>query len=121
MSKWLLPLPRFGQLSHLALDQVALERAEMADEKLAVQMIGLVHERARQQRFTGFFKESSFQVLGAYCDLHRPRHRLAKFWNAQAALVAALPAFGTDDLRIHQHQLRIWIFLERGINDCEVF
>ena len=39
-----LPLSRLHQLADLALDQVALQRADVADVELAMQMLGFMKE-----------------------------------------------------------------------------
>src|SRR5450755_5192599 len=44
-----LPFAQFNELADLALHQVALERADVADVELPVEVIGLVQQRARQQ------------------------------------------------------------------------
>ena len=43
-----LPLSRFHQLADLAPHEVSLERADVADVELAIQMIGFVEEGAGQ-------------------------------------------------------------------------
>ena len=84
-----LPLSRFHQLADLALHQVALQRADVADVQLAVQVIGLMQEGARQQIFAGLLEPLAVHVLRADGHLARARHRLAKFGNAQAAFGSA--------------------------------
>ena len=46
-----LPVAGFSQFADAALDQVALEHAQVLDEQDAVQVVGLVAEGARQQAF----------------------------------------------------------------------
>jgi hypothetical protein len=43
-----LPLSRFHQLADLALHEVSLERADVADVELAIQMVGFVQKSAGQ-------------------------------------------------------------------------
>ena len=47
----------------------------------------------------------------------RTRHFLAELRDAEAAFVGSLPAFGVNDLRIDEHDLRLGIFLECDIDD----
>ena len=64
-----LPFSGFDQLADLALHQVALERADMADVELAVEVIGFMQEGAGQQFFSGFFENVPVHVLGTNGDL----------------------------------------------------
>src|SRR3954464_9702174 len=72
------PLPRLRQLLDLALHQVALQRGDVADVQLAVQVVGLVHEGARQQVLADVLVPFAVQVLRPHRDLLRTRHRLAE-------------------------------------------
>src|SRR5574341_2371479 len=58
-----LPLTGASQLPDFTLDEVALERADVADEELAVQVVGLMQEGAGQQVFAGVLESLSVHVL----------------------------------------------------------
>src|SRR5260370_17382659 len=111
------PLSRLHQFLDLALDEVALERADVRDVELAVQVIGLVQEGARQQLFSGVLEKLSAQILRAYRNGLGARDLLAKFGNAQAAFAAPLAALFANDYRIDQNQLGARVFLEGHIDD----
>src|SRR6201987_1608212 len=64
-----LPLARFFHLANFALDHVALEHAEMHDEKRSVQMIDFVAESASEQSFAAHFAFSAGSVLRAHRDV----------------------------------------------------
>src|SRR6185437_10225783 len=81
-----LPLARFLQLLDLALDQVALERADVRDEQFSIQVIGLMLQRASQQLFAFRFEPLAFDILRAHRTLHCTRYIFAKIGQAQAAL-----------------------------------
>ena len=61
----LAPVPGALQLLDLALHQVALQRADVGDVEPAVEVIGLVQERARQQIFAGLLELLALRVLRA--------------------------------------------------------
>src|SRR5260370_14345440 len=111
-----LPLSRLHQFLDLALDEVALERADVRDVELAVQVIGLVQEGARQQLFSGVLEKLSAQILRAYRNGLGARDLLAKFGNAQAAFAAPLAALFANDYRIDQNQLAPPFFLEAHLD-----
>ena len=52
-----LPFSGFHHLADLALDQVSFERADVADVKLAIQMIGLMQKCSCQQVLAGFLEK----------------------------------------------------------------
>ena len=60
-----LPFSRFDQFANFALDQVAFERADVADVELAVEVIGLVLKGAGQQIVAGLLENLPGQILGA--------------------------------------------------------
>src|SRR5205823_14290373 len=110
------PLSRLLQLLDLVLDQVPLERADVGDEELAIQMIGLVQKRARQQRLACHLKKFAVKILRSDGDFVGASYALAELRDAEAAFAAALPAFGLDDLRIYKDELGAVIFLEAGVD-----
>src|SRR5207302_5567637 len=111
------PFSRLHQLADLALHQIAFQGAEMADVKLAIEMISLVEEGAGQQVLAGFLEDIAVLILCPYRDLARARHRLAELWNAQAAFILALPPLGVKNLRINQDQLGTRVFFKSDIHD----
>src|SRR5512142_172987 len=86
------PLPGFLQFLDLALDQVALQRAEMRNVEPAVEVIGLGQQGARQQILAGDFVLFALRVLRPRRDFPAAAHLLANFGNAEAALFAFLLA-----------------------------
>ena len=99
----LFPFAGLLQLFDFALDQIALERAQMVDEKNSVQVIDLVQQGAREQIFAGDFEGFAFDVLGAHGGFLGAAHRLAKTGDAEAALLAGLLAFLRDDFGIDEN------------------
>src|SRR5581483_1172389 len=63
MAPPLIPISGALLLLDLALHQVAFERADVRDVQLAVEMIGFMLQRARQQIFTGLLELHAFGVL----------------------------------------------------------
>lgn len=112
-----LPLSSFHHLFDFAFHQIALQRTDMADIKLAVQVIGFVEESAGEQIFSRFFVDFAFRVLGA--DRHDlgPRDVLAEVGDAEAAFALRMAAFGVNDFRVDQDKLGVEIFLESYVND----
>src|ERR1035437_5774397 len=111
-----LPFTLLDQFADLALHHVSFQGADVADIKLAVEMVGFVHQRARQQFFSAHLDGFTFYILRARGNRARPRHLLAKFGQAQAAFVGSETPFGVDDLGIDEHDLGVRIFLEADIN-----
>src|SRR5436309_8505591 len=109
MSQCCTPLPcsRLHQLANLALHQVALQGAEMADVELAVEVVGLMQKCAGEQLFASFLKPLAFEILSAnrYCT--RTRDRLPEFGNTEAAFILCVLALGMNDFRVDQHELRV--------------
>src|SRR5580692_5775771 len=96
----LAPFARFHELSYFAADEIALQRAYMADVEAAVQVIDLMHERSCQQILAGFLERLTFCVLRPNGDLLRSSHLLAKSRQAQAAFLAGLSTLAMDHLRV---------------------
>src|SRR5664279_99310 len=69
-----LPFAQFNELADLAFHQVALERADVADVKLPVEVVSLVQQGARQQLFARDFKGLTPQVLGPVSYTHLRAH-----------------------------------------------
>ena len=109
--------PARCSLADLALQKIALERADVGDVEPAVQVIGLVLEGARQQILAGLFKRLALGILRADGDAFGAPHLLAETGNAQAALFAHLLAFDLDDGGVDQDQLVFRPFAVRDIDD----
>src|SRR5271155_506210 len=91
--KFLLPFSRFDQFANFALDQVALERADVADVELAVEMIGFVLEGAGEQVVADLLEDLPGHILGADgCHL-RACHVLAEIGDAKTAFTLGVAAF----------------------------
>src|SRR5208337_3777573 len=112
-----LPFALLYQLADLTLHHVALQRADVVDVQLPIEVVGLMHQGTRQQVLSAHFKCLAFEVLRARSDVSRPRHLLAKFRQAEAAFVGGESPFSMDNLGIHEHDLGLGIFLECDIND----
>src|SRR6267142_2833356 len=100
----LLPVAGAHELPDLAPDQVALQRADVADEQLAVQMVVLMQKGAGQQTVAGVLEPIARHALGAHRDHVGPGDIFPEVGQAQAALAAALAAFLFDDLGVDGHQ-----------------
>src|SRR5260221_1683814 len=111
------PLAGFHQLTNFALHQIPLQRADVANVELAIQVVGFVAEGARQQFFARVFEKFAFCVLRPHGYFLRPGYVFAKFRNAEAAFVLRDAALGVNDLRIDENEFLLWVFLERDIND----
>src|SRR5580658_8379462 len=98
-----LPLSRLHQLADLALDQVALQRADVADVELAMQMFSFMQEGSGKQFLPCFLVPRSIHILGTNRHLAGPGHRLAKFGDAEAPLRLSVFALGMENFWIRQH------------------
>src|ERR1035437_3098294 len=77
------PLAGFLQLPHLAPDQIAFQRADVADEQFPVEVIGLMQESARQQFIARHLELLALGVPGADGHFQRAHHLFAEGWQAQ--------------------------------------
>src|SRR5438270_9733967 len=97
------PFSGFDQLPDFAFHQVAFQGAQVADVKLAIEVIGFVEKGASEEVVAGLLEPFAVNVLGADGDFARAGDGLAEFGNAEAAFILAVPAFGVDDLRIAEN------------------
>src|SRR4029077_3946888 len=104
------PLARLHQLANLAFDEIALQRADVADVEFAVQVIGLVEEGAGEQLFPSLLEPFSMQILGENRNFAGSRHRLTNLRNAEAAFVLPQPTFGVNNLWIGQNHAGRGVF-----------
>src|SRR5664279_2626074 len=74
-----LPFALLHQLADLALHHVTLQGADVADIELAVEMVGFVHQRARQQIFSAYLDGLALHVLRARGNRTWPCYLLAEF------------------------------------------
>src|SRR6516225_4534742 len=116
-----LPFALLHQLADLALHHVTLQRADVADVELAVEMIGFVQQSASQQVVARHFEKLTLQILRAGRDRACARHLFAKFGQAETALVRADTSLGMNDLRINQCNLGCRIFLEGHVDYRDPF
>src|SRR5260370_34053868 len=91
-----LPLALFSQFFDFALDEIALEHAEMLDEKNAVEVIDFVAEGAGKEVFAADLERLAFGVLRFYGDELGPGDVAAKAGDWDAAFFLALFTFGVD-------------------------
>src|SRR6266478_3896682 len=100
-----LPLALFPELLDFPPDQVALQHAEVLQEKNSVQVIDLMAERARQQVFAANFKRLALGVLRLDGHELRTHHVSAKPRNREAAFFFANFALRLNPSRIRQPAL----------------
>src|SRR5579863_9156031 len=105
-----LPLAVFSQLANFALDDVALEHAEMSDEENAVEVIDFVAKGARKETLAAHFKFFTRRIVSMHSDILRARHVAAETRHRKAAFLFALFALGVNDLRIRANDFRLGIF-----------
>src|SRR5215469_16901676 len=77
-----LPFAGFHQLADLALEHVALQRTEVADVQLSVEVIGFVKQGSRQQLLAGDFERLALEILGVGGDFARPSNLFPKLGDA---------------------------------------
>src|SRR6516164_11313683 len=66
-----LPFAGLHHLADLALEHVALQRTDVADVELSVEVIGFVKQGSRQQLLAGDFDLLTFKILGTGGDFAR--------------------------------------------------
>src|SRR4029077_11207272 len=106
----LLPLALLFELFDFALDQVALQHAQVLDEENAVEMVDFMAERAGEEVLAADFKGFTLGVLRFDRDELRAQDVAAEAWNGEAAFFFALFPFGMDDFRVGQNDFRFRIF-----------
>src|ERR1700756_1174311 len=111
-----LPLAFFPQLFDFALDEVALQHAQMLQEENSVQMVDFMAERPRQQVFTANLERLALQVLRAHSHKLRADDVPPKTRNREAALFLAHLSFGVNDFGIHQHNFRFRVLSGRDVH-----
>lgn len=110
------PFSRLHHLPYLAFHQVALQRADMADVELAVQMIRLVEKGAREKVLARLLVPFAIDVVSADNDLLGASDVFAKLRNAQAAFTLRVLPLGVNDLGVGEDELGIGVFFECDIN-----
>src|SRR5438876_1054969 len=91
------PFSRLGELPDLAADEITLERGDVGDVELAVQMIGLMQERAGEEIFTGLLEGFTLDVLSPNRHTFGARDFFPEGRDTEAAFFALLLAFDVDD------------------------
>src|SRR5882724_307392 len=114
-----LPLALFPELFDFALDEVALQHAEMLEKKNAVEMIDLMAEGAGEKIFAANFVGFAFGVLGFYGDKLRTDDVAAEAGNREAALFFADFSLGVNDFGIGQDDLGFGIFSAGDVDHGE--
>src|SRR5271170_1341254 len=109
-----LPLAFFPQLLDFAPDQIALQHAQMLQEKNSVQVIDFMAERARQEIFAANLERLALEVLRSHGDELRTNNVSTKPWNRKAAFLFADFPFGMDNFWIDQNDLCFRIFAVRN-------
>src|SRR5215469_2484126 len=111
-----LPFAGFHHLADLTLEHVALQRTDVTDVQLPVEVIGFVKQGSRQQLLAGDFERLALEILGAGGDFARTSNLFPKLGDAQASFVRCDPPFDVNDLRIDQHDLGVGVFLEGHVD-----
>src|SRR5467141_2290860 len=114
-----LPLALFPELFNFALDEVALQHAEMLEKEDAVEVIDLMAEGARQEIFAANFVVLAFGVLGFHGDKLRADDVTAEAGNGEAALFLADFSLGVNDFGIGQDDLGFGIFSAGDVDHGE--
>src|SRR5580693_8181021 len=114
--KFLLPFSRFDQLANFALDQVALQGADVADVELAVEVIGFVLEGASQQVVADLLEDLPSQILGADGNHLGARHVFTEIGDTETAFTLGVAAFLVNDFRINKDEFGVRILFESDIN-----
>src|SRR5580658_5769009 len=115
--KFPLPFSRFDQLANFALDQVALERADVADVELAVEVIGFMLEGAGQQIVADFLEDLSSQILGADGNHLGARHVFTEIRDTETAFALGVAALLVNDFGIDEDEFGVRILFEGDVND----
>ena len=105
-----LPLALFPEFFDFALDEVALQHAEMLEKEHAVEVIDLMAEGAGEEIFAANFVGFTFGVLGFHGDKLRTDDVAAETGNGKAALFFANFSLGVNDFGICEHNLGLGIF-----------
>jgi hypothetical protein len=88
----------------------------MGNEQFAIEVIGFMHERARQEILSGEFEKLAGEILCSHRGAQWTSNFFAKFRNAQAPLGTCLFAFCSQYFRVDQDQLLRRIFLKCDID-----
>src|SRR5712692_9667858 len=119
-SQWRrLPLALFPELLDFALDEVALEHAQMLQKEDAIEVIDFMAEGAGKHVFTADFKRLAFDVLGFHGDKLRADDVTAEAGNREAAFFLADFTLGVSDFGISQDNFRFRVFPAGHVHDSE--
>src|SRR5579859_1527583 len=111
------PLALFFQFFDFALDEVALEHAEMLDEENAVEVVDFMAEGAGEQIFAADLEGLALGVLRFYGDELRSNDVATKPGNREAAFFLAFFTFSVNDFGIGENDFRLGIFSAGDIDD----
>src|SRR5216684_4189978 len=114
-----LPLALFPELFDFALDEVALQHAEMLEKENAVEVIDLMAEGAGEKIFAANFVGLAFGVLSLHGDKLRADDVAAKAGNREASLFFADFSLGVNDFGIGEDNLGFGIFSASDVNHGE--
>src|SRR4029077_16271937 len=87
---WRLPLALLFELPDLALDEVALEHAQMLQEEDAVEVVNFMAEGAGQKIFAANLKRLALEILRLYGDEMGADDVATKTGDRQTAFFLAL-------------------------------
>src|SRR5712692_4242543 len=114
-----LPLALFPELFDFALDEVALQHAEMLEKENAVEVIDLMAEGAGQKIFPANFVGFAFGILGFHSDKLRTDNVAAEAGNGEAAFFFPDFSLGVNDFGISQDDLGFGIFSGGDVDHSE--
>src|SRR5689334_16690917 len=112
-----LPFARARQLPDLPDDDVALDAAQVVDEQLAVEMVHLVLERARQQARALALMFRAFTIEAFDNRPRRPDDGGFEPGQAETAFFFELHPFADDELRVDHDDESVRIAADRNIDD----
>ena len=112
-----LPLALFPELLDFALDQVALQHAQMLDEENAVEVIDFMAEGAGQEVFSTDFKGFALGVLRFDGYKLWAEDVPAETGDGEAAFFFALFAFRVNNFRVGENDFSFRIFPAGYIDD----
>ena len=116
-----LPLALFLQLLDSALDEVALEQAEVLQEQDAVEVVNLMTEGAREEFLASNLENLSPGVLRADGHKLRANDVSAEAGDREASFFFALFALRVDDFGVCQDDPGFRIFPRRNVHNRDAY
>src|SRR5262249_3090694 len=108
-------------LPNLALDEVALDGAEVIQEQHSVEMVHFVRKDTRQQTLTLQNLFTALQVFPRDYNSIRTSNFTGKVWNAEATLFLVLLPFLVDNLWVDQRDQLTFLLSSSRVNHNQAF